>query len=59
LQWQREVRLEGYRMNELMAPFIRLWNYVGHVGGFPGQLFFCCVVVLIVLGGLTWLSNRK
>ncbi|MFQ3593956.1 MAG: hypothetical protein SNJ82_12315 [Gemmataceae bacterium] len=46
-------------MNELAAPFVRLWNYVTQVGGFPGQIFFCVTVIMLVVGGITWLSNRK
>ena len=46
-------------MNELVRPFVRAWEYVGNVGGFPGQLFFCVAVVMIVIAGLTWFGNRK
>ena len=46
-------------MNELGAPFVRIWTYAGNVGGFPGQVFFCAAVVLIVVGIGTWLGNRK
>jgi hypothetical protein len=46
-------------MYELTAPFVRLWNYVGNVGGFPGQLFFCLAVVMLLFGIFTWFSNRK
>ena len=34
-------------MNELFSPIVRLWTYVGHTGGFPGQIFFCATVVLL------------
>jgi hypothetical protein len=46
-------------VNELTRPFIRLWEYVGNNGGYPGQVFFCVVVVMIIVGGLTWLGNKK
>ncbi|MGL4554248.1 MAG: hypothetical protein ACRC33_24045 [Gemmataceae bacterium] len=46
-------------MNELLSPFVRLWTYVGNVGGFPGQVFFCAAVVLIIVGGFTWFGNKK
>lgn len=46
-------------MSELARPFVRAWEYVGNVGGFPGQLFFCVTVVMVVIGGLTWYGNRK
>ncbi len=46
-------------MNELTRPFLRIWEYVGNVGGYPGQVFFCLAVVMLVVGGLTWYGNRK
>jgi hypothetical protein len=46
-------------VNELVKPFVQLWNYVERVGGFPGQVFFCVMVVMLVVGGLTWFGNRK
>lgn len=46
-------------MKELARPFLRVWEYAGTVGGYPGQLFFCVVVVMLVIGGLTWFGNRK
>jgi hypothetical protein len=46
-------------MNELAAPIVNLWTYVGNNWGFPGQVFFCASVVLLVLGVCTWLGNRK
>jgi len=46
-------------MNELARPFIRIWDYVGDRGGFPGQLFFVISVVMIAFVLFTWLSNRK
>ena len=46
-------------MNELASPFVRVWTYVGQTGGFPGQVFFCAAVVLVIVGCFTWLSNRK
>ena len=46
-------------MNELVGPFVRLWEWVDRVGGYPGQLFFVCVVIMLVIGGLTWYSNKR
>jgi hypothetical protein len=46
-------------MSELVQPFISAWRYVERVGGFPGQVFFCVMVVIVVLGGLTWYGNRR
>lgn len=46
-------------VQELIRPFVRAWEYVGNVGGFPGQLFFVVVVVMVIIGGLTWYSNKK
>jgi hypothetical protein len=46
-------------MSELTRPFVQLWNWVERVGGFPGQVFFCVLVVMIIIGALTWFGNRK
>jgi hypothetical protein len=46
-------------VDELALPFVRLWDWVGEVGGFPGRVFFLCVVVMLVIGGLTWYSNKR
>jgi hypothetical protein len=46
-------------MNELARPFVNAWNYVEQVGGFPGQVFFCVLIVMLVIGGLTWYSNKR
>ena len=27
-------------MTELTRPFVRAWEWIGNVGGFPGQVFF-------------------
>jgi hypothetical protein len=43
----------------LTRPFVQLWNWVEKVGGFPGQVFFCCTVVIACLGVLTWYSNKR
>jgi len=46
-------------MNELVSPFVRLWNWVTYVGGFPGQIIFCCAIVILILGVSVWFSNRR
>ena len=46
-------------MNELASPFLRVWDYAGRVGGFPGQVFFVVAVLMLVIGALTWYNNRK
>ena len=46
-------------MNELARPFLKAWDYVGNVGGFPGQVFFVIACVMLVIGALTWFNNRK
>ena len=45
-------------MSELFSPFVRLWNWIDRVGGFPGQVFFICVVVLAAIGTATWFGNK-
>ena len=46
-------------MNELAQPFVRAWNWIEQVGGFPGQVFFVVAIVMAIIGTLTWLGNRK
>jgi hypothetical protein len=46
-------------MSELARPFVEAWNWVERVGGFPGQVFFCVAVVMLIIGALTWFGNRK
>jgi hypothetical protein len=46
-------------MSELARPFLQAWNWIERVGGFPGQVFFCVAVVMLIVGALTWFSNRK
>ena len=46
-------------MNELARPFVRLWEYVDQVGGFPGQVFLVVAVVMLFVGGLTWYTNKR
>lgn len=46
-------------MAELTRPFVSLWKWVESVGGFPGQVFFCLVVIMVIIGALTWFANRK
>jgi hypothetical protein len=46
-------------VNEMVRPFVRLWNYVDQVGGFPGQIFFVVTCVMLVIGFLTWYGNKK
>jgi hypothetical protein len=46
-------------MNELASPFVRLWNWVEQVGGYPGQVFFVCAIVMGLFGFFTWLGNKR
>lgn len=46
-------------MYALARPFVRLWDYVGNVGGFPGQMFFILAVIMLGIVVCTWVSNRK
>jgi hypothetical protein len=46
-------------MEVLYSPFVRLWNWVERVGGYPGQIFFCVTFVMLVIVFFTWLGNKK
>jgi hypothetical protein len=49
----------GSAVRELTRPFVRVWDYAAEVGGFPGQLFLVVACVMLVVGFLTWLGNKK
>lgn len=46
-------------MEVLGRPFVWMWNWIDRVGGFPGQVFFCCAVIIALLGLFTWIGNRR
>jgi len=46
-------------MEELSRPFVRLWDWVSSTGGLPGQILFICFVIVVVLGSIVWLGNRR
>jgi hypothetical protein len=46
-------------VDQLVQPLERLWAWVDQVGGFPGKVFFVCVIIMIIIGGLTWYSNKR
>jgi len=46
-------------VNELARPFVQLWDWVDRVGGYPGQLVFLCTAIMLIIGGLTWYSNKR
>jgi hypothetical protein len=46
-------------MDTLFSPFVRLWNWVETVGGYPGQVLFVCTLVIVVLGLITWVGNKR
>jgi hypothetical protein len=43
----------------ITRPFVKLWNWVEQTGGFPGQVFFCCALIIAILGVLTWYGNKR
>jgi hypothetical protein len=43
----------------LARPFVRAWDWISDVGGFPGQMAFVCATVMLVIGLLTWYGNRR
>jgi hypothetical protein len=46
-------------MERLVSPFVRLWEWVAEIGGFPGQIFFVVATLMLTIGGLTWYGNRR
>ena len=46
-------------MDQLAIPFVRMWDWVDRVGGYPGKAFFMACIVMLIVGGLTWYSNKR
>jgi hypothetical protein len=46
-------------MRELARPFLYVWDWCGQVGGFAGQVFAITAFVMVIIGILTWLGNKK
>lgn len=46
-------------MERLTRPFVLLWQWVEETGGYPGQVFFVVLVLMIGIGGLTWYGNKR
>jgi hypothetical protein len=46
-------------MAEIMKPFELLWDWVDRTGGYPGKVLFGLLVVMLILGLLTWFTNKK
>jgi hypothetical protein len=46
-------------MYEIARPFVRVWDWAGSVGGFPGQMFFVVGVIMLFIGIATYIGNRK
>jgi hypothetical protein len=46
-------------MNDLARPFVTAWEWVGRTGGFPGQVLAVVATIMLVIGVLTWVANKK
>ena len=46
-------------MDELALPFVRLWDWVDRVSGYPGKALFIGTVVMLIVLGLTWYGNKR
>jgi hypothetical protein len=51
--WEKSI------VDELARPLVRLWDWVDRVGGYPGKALFIGVVVMLIVGGLTWYGNKR
>jgi hypothetical protein len=45
-------------MVELMRPVERMWEWVERTGGYPGKMMFVSLMVMAVVGAVTWYTNR-
>ncbi len=46
-------------MADLLRPFEMLWAWIDRTGGYPGKFMFAGLVVLLIMGGITWYTNRR
>ena len=46
-------------MDILTRPFVRLWDWVDRTGGFPGKVVFVIIVIMTILGVITWVGNKN
>jgi hypothetical protein len=37
----------------------QLWDWIERTGGYPGKIIIAGLVVLIIMFGITWYSNRR
>ena len=54
-----QMAREKPTVDELARPFLQLWDWIDRVGGYPGKLFFLCIVIMTVVGVLTWFGNKR
>ena len=55
----RVISGRGFRWTKLASPFVRVWNYAGNTAGYPGQVLFCVMGIMLVIGVLTWLGQQE
>jgi hypothetical protein len=50
---------KGIAMSDLGRPFVFVWKYADDVGGFPGRALLIVGTIMLIIGVLTWLGNKK
>jgi hypothetical protein len=46
-------------MADLVRPFECLWEWIDRTGGYPGKLMFAGMIVMLMIGVLSWYSGRR
>jgi hypothetical protein len=46
-------------MADLIRPFEYVWKWVDKTGGYPGKMMVAGLVVMAIVAGITWYSNRR
>ena len=64
IMWVADVRPEKLIMRAAVDEEDKVYVKEGQIVrmtlyAFPGQVFFCVAVVMLVIGALTWFGNRK
>ncbi len=46
-------------MADLIRPFEHVWLWIDKTGGYPGKMMAAGLLVMLIVAGVTWYSNRR
>ncbi len=61
LYWSRFflAKREETIVDEFTRPIVYLWDWIDRTGGFPGKVFCLSALAMLLVGVLTWFSNKR